>query len=122
MVEVGGGSIDKLADLEKQEAALWRTLEREIQSHGMKMAQRDAAKDALTMLDAVEEFRETARVIADGIRELTTIIRQELLIKSPGIQVDQLATQVDATLKAKIEFHFRPHVLPDTTSGAGTAK
>lgn len=114
MIEETGSAESPLARLEKQELELWRTMEREIQSHAMKVAQRDAVKGAMPLLDAVEEFRESARVIADGIRELTSIIRQELLIINPTIGVEELAAEVDKTLQERIDFHFKPHELPNT--------
>lgn len=119
MIEEETGSVESpLARLEKQEKDLWHAMEREIKNHAMKVAQRDAVKGAMPLLDAVEEFRESARVIADGIRQLTAIIRAEILIQEEtlavSLTVEDLAAKVDATLKERIEFHFRPHELPNT--------
>lgn len=116
---MNGGSIESgsnpLAELEEKEKTLWRAVEREITERGMHLARKNVS-DAMALLDSVEDFRAGARVVADAIRQLTMIIRQEILIKEPAIQVDALAAKVDDILGEKIEFHLGPHTQPDTST------
>lgn len=102
-----------IARLERKEYALWLAMEREIKSHAIEVVQRGEVAGAMNLPDAVEEFRVTARAIADGIRLLVPIIRQECLIKNPEMSAAQLAVAVDEALKGRIDFHFRPHELPN---------
>lgn len=97
-----------LNELRSQEQRLWHKLEMLLVRHAMKVAQSPAVTGAIKLIDAVEEFRETAHEIAEGIREATMIIRQEILLEAPGIATDALAARVDEVLKERIKFHFKP--------------
>lgn len=113
----GNETPESLRDkLSKQERRLWHKLEILLVRHAMKLAQSPAVVGPDKLLDVVEEFRVTAHEIAEGIRELTMIIRQEILLEKPDIAADALAASVDTTLKERIEFNFRP-VTPEIDEG-----
>ncbi len=96
-----------LEKLKTQEAALWHALEKQIKDHAFALAQQPPVAGADKLLDVWEAQRQLARGIAEGIRELTMIIRQEILLEDPLIKTDALAAAVDQKLSEAIQFHFR---------------
>ncbi len=106
--ETGNDTLSQLRQLEEQENLLWHRMELVIQRHGMTMATSPSVSGD-KVFAAVEDFREVSRVIADGIRQLTSLIHQEVLLRKSGISVEDLDTEVDSILKDRIDFHFKPH-------------